>query len=112
MRPLSEAARIRVGNEGAVKERVQLAIERMVDEPVAYVRLVDVARLRVGNLEVVIAAVLIDAFRQIMMKHEYIGHQVTPEFLHISPLAFPSCKLPPRVKQILYRNDIVIGKIP
>ena len=57
--PLPETTRIRVGNKSTVKEQVELAIKRMVQESVAHARFVDVARFWVAYLEVLIVAVTV-----------------------------------------------------
>ena len=50
MRSFSYAAGIRIGDERPVKERIEDAIDGMMQKPVADTRLVDVARLRMEIL--------------------------------------------------------------
>ncbi len=59
MRPLPQAAGVRVGNELFVEERVQLSIYGVMKQPVAYTRLVYVAGFWVTDAKVVVAAVLV-----------------------------------------------------
>src|SRR3989338_9753146 len=74
VRPLSPPARIRIGDERTVKERIQFPIQCVVEQPVAHRRLVDVARFRVGDSEVCIPAVAIHSLFQLPMKRENIVH--------------------------------------
>src|SRR3989344_2769163 len=108
MRPLPEAAGVRIADERAVEEWVQLSIERVMPEPVAHARLVDVARLGVAYPEVVVAAVAVCACREVLVETEDVCHQVPPELLHINACALPFYEFSPRVKQILDRDDILV----
>lgn len=105
---LSFPARIRIRDEGAVKERVQLAVERVVQKPVAHARLVYIARLRVGDFEMLVAAMRVRASRKVAMKREDIVHQSVLKLLHIFLLPFSAYELFPRGKQIFNRNDILV----
>ena len=80
-----------------------------MQEPVAYGRLVDVARLGIGDLEGVITAVAIRFLFQVVMKIEDIVHQRVLEFLHVVLLALTCRKLLPCGEQVFERNDIFIG---
>jgi len=112
MRSLPEAAGIRVGYECAVEKRIEFSVQCVMYEPVAYARLVDIARFRVADFEMVIAAVAIGTCRKFVMQGEDVLHQVSPKFLHIRALVLSSYEFPPRFKQILDRNDILVGKTP
>ena len=107
--PLPKSARVRVADEGAVEEGVEYAIERVVEEPVAYARLVDVAGLWVRYFEVAVTAMLICSRRKVVVKNENILHEISLKFLHISAFSFPLYELSPRFKEIIYRDDILIG---
>lgn len=109
MRALLEAAGIRVADEGAVEERIQFAIQRMMQEPVAHACLVDVARLRVAYLEVVISAMRIGACRKLAMQAEDVVHQAMLELLHVFLVALPMDKFFPSGEQILDGDDIFVG---
>ena len=110
--PFPETAGIRISNECSIKERVQLAIERVVDEPVAHTRFVDVAWLRVTYFEMMIPAVLISAIRKFVMQNQNIIHQMPFKFLNISPFALAFYEFSPWIEQILDRNDTLVFKIP
>ena len=56
VRTLVHAARIRINNELSVEKRIQYAIQGMMHESIAYRCLVNVAPLRIGNNEMMIAA--------------------------------------------------------
>jgi hypothetical protein len=98
---LPYAARIGVRYEGSVEERVELAVERVVQKPIVHARFVNVTGFRVGDFEGVVAAVFVDFVLQIAMEGENVVHQSVLEFLHVCFLALPSQKLLPRVEQIL-----------
>ena len=68
VRPFPQPARERIGNECAVKKRIQFSIERVMKQSVSHACLVNVARLGVGNLKMLIWSVSIDVIAQIAMK--------------------------------------------
>ena len=68
MRTFSQTTRVGIRNECAVKELIELAVERMMKKSVTDARLVDVARFRVGNPEMLIVPVPICFVAQIGMK--------------------------------------------
>ncbi|HEY4500938.1 MAG TPA: hypothetical protein VJI70_01565 [Candidatus Paceibacterota bacterium] len=112
MRPLPETTGVGVGDEGTVKEWVKLAVERMMEEPVAHGGLMDIAGLGVRNFEMVISSVPIGAGDEFAMKCECVRCQIALKFLHVRTLALAARKLFPRLKKILKRDDILIDKIP
>lgn len=59
MRALPFPAGEGVGNECTIEKRVQLPIQRMVHQSVSYQCFVDVAGLRIGDLESAVAAMTI-----------------------------------------------------
>ena len=69
----------------------------------------DVARLGVRDLEGMVAAMSIRLAFQIPMKLKYIIHQAMLEFLHIILLSLTAQELLPCAKQVLYRDDILVG---
>lgn len=68
MRPLSDAARIRIGDESLIKIRVENPIDSVVDEAIAHARLVNIARLGVGDAKVMITPMAIGFVLQISMQ--------------------------------------------
>ena len=66
--PLVVAAGERVGDKGFVEERIELAVYRVVDKSVAHARFVNIARLRIGYFERLIAAMFVCPVGQIDVK--------------------------------------------
>ena len=56
MRPFAYPAGIRIGDEGPVEEGIEHAVDGMGEQSVTDTRLVNVPRLRIGDLEPLIAA--------------------------------------------------------
>ena len=109
VRSLPFATRIRISNKSAVEEWIEDPVDRMVHEPVAHARFVNVAGLRVADLERAVVAVPVCFLFQIATKREYVVHQAMLEFLYVFLLTLPFHKLLSRRKQILDGNDIVVG---
>ena len=80
----------------------------MMHQPIAYARLMNIAWLRVANLEVVVPAVLIGACHKLAMQSEDVLHQISFKLLHIFSFSLSFYELPPRVKQVFYRDDILV----
>jgi hypothetical protein len=81
----------------------------MVDQSIAHRSFVDVTRLRVGDPERVISAMLVRSTRKVAMQSEDIIHQLVLEFLHVLLLSFASQEFLPRGEQILDGNDILVA---
>lgn len=81
----------------------------MMQKPIAYARFVNVARLRIAYFEVVIATMTVRLVRQVAVERENIGHEIPCELLHVSATTLPFYKFSPCFKEILDRNDILIG---
>ena len=109
MRPLPVPARIRIAYECAVEKRIELAIQRMMEQPITHARLMDIARFRITDSKMFIAAMLVLARNEIVMESDNVVHQMSREFLHIFSVAFPLYEFFPSGKQILKRDDSVIG---
>ena len=112
MDPFPFSTRIGVGNKSTVKERVQFAVERMMHEPVAYARLVDIAGLGVIYFEMVVPAVPIGVLHKFLVQLQNVLHQMSSELLHIFSFSLSFYELPPRVKQVFYRDDTLVYKTP
>lgn len=106
--PLPFTTGIRVGDECAVEEWVQLAIERVMHEAVAHERLVDVAGLGVVDAEVRVWAVVIGAVCEVAVEGEDVSHQVALELLHVRTLSLAAYEFFPGGEQVLDGDDIVI----
>ena len=106
---LPETARIRIGDKSAVKERVENPVYRMVHEPVADACFVYVARLGVADFEMRVWTVSIFSGNQIRAKRGGIFYKVILKRLYVLLFLLAAQKLFPRIKQIVGRNDIVIG---
>ena len=98
---LSFAARVRISNKSPVEEWVECAVNRMMQEPVANGRFMNVARLRIGNFECLIPAVAVDMVDNIIMKLYDIIHQMDTEFLNIWFRSFSRKEFLPCGEQIL-----------
>jgi hypothetical protein len=98
VRSFSKATRVRVTDEDAIEEWIELAVESVMDEPIAHARFVDVARLRVGYFEMFISTMTIGARSEVVMKLKYILHQMSFKFLHIPTLPLPSHEFLPRIE--------------
>ena len=59
VRPFPYAAGVGIVDEYFVEKRVQSPVDGVMQEPIAHTCFVDVARLGIGNLEVVIPAVAV-----------------------------------------------------
>ena len=95
MRTFLFATRIGVCNKSVVEEWIELAIEGVVDEPVANACLVYIAWFRVADSEMLVPAVLIGFPREFVMQFPYIFYQMVSEFLYIFFLSFATQKLFP-----------------
>ena len=92
-----------------VEEWIELAVEGVVEEAVAYGGFMDVAGFWVVHFEVFVAAVGIGASGEVAVEREDVVHQIALEILHVVASAFPSQEFSPCLKEILDRDDIVIG---
>lgn len=108
MRALPLPARIRVGNERAIKEWVKYAVERVVYHTVARHRLVDIARFRIAYPEVLVRAMLVCARREFAMERENVVHKPMLKLLHVIFAALSSHEFFPRREQVFNRNDILV----
>lgn len=78
-------ARVRIMYERPVEERIELAIERMMQEPVPHDCFMDITRLRVGDIEWLVRRVSVSFLDEVMMERKDIAHQVSLEFLDVLP---------------------------
>lgn len=107
VRPLAEPAGIRIVDEALVEIRIEHAIDRMMKQAVTHACLVNVSRLRVGDVERVVAAVAIRFRFQVRVERQDIVHELQAEFLHISLLPLAPQEFFPCLKKILDRDDII-----
>jgi hypothetical protein len=101
VRPLSDTTGERVGDKYSVEERIELAMKRMMQEPVAHACFMYVARLRIGYLERLVAAMTISAIHEVTMERKDVVHQTRSEFLHIWLFTLAAQEFLPSLKQIL-----------
>ena len=80
-----------------------------MEQAVMHARLVDIARLGVGDTEVVVASVFVDFVFELLVQSKYVVHQISLKFLHILLASLAPQKFLPRFEQVFYRNDIVVG---
>lgn len=81
----------------------------MVQKPVAHARLVDVARLRVADFEMLVAAVAVCSARQVFVERENVIRESIFKLLYVLLAAFPFQEFIPRAEQIIDCNDILVG---
>lgn len=84
----------------------------LMHEPVAHARFVYVARLRVADGEMLVAAVAVCPLHQVSVERENIRYETPPKFLHVSALMLPFHEFSPCVKKILDGDDILVCKTP
>lgn len=109
MRSFSITARIRIGYEPAIEEGIELAIERMMEQAVAHERLMDIPRLRIGNLKGVVASMPVSPFLELAPQLEDVIHEPVLEFLNILLLPLAPDEFLPCREQVFQRNDILIA---
>ncbi|OGG78140.1 hypothetical protein A3A36_02175 [Candidatus Kaiserbacteria bacterium RIFCSPLOWO2_01_FULL_52_12b] len=68
----------------------------------------NIARFRVANLEMMVAAMLIPAHCKFSVQGENICHQVFLKLLYISTFPFPFYEFTPRLEKIFNRNDMLV----
>lgn len=90
-----------VGYESAREERIQNAIDGMVEEPVADRCFANTPGLGVGNVEGVVWTVMVCFGCEIGMERQDIIHETQIEFLHINFIPFAWNELLPCGKQVL-----------
>lgn len=98
MCPLPDPTGKRIGDELTIEVRVQNSVYRMMKQAVADVCLVDVPRLRVGDIERLIAAVPIGTMKKVAVKGKDIIHKADTKFLDIRFSALAAQKFSPRFK--------------
>lgn len=108
MSSLSVPARIRVGYEAAVEERIKHLVESMVQQPIAHQGFMNIPRLRVVDFESMVGTVLIRAGDKLAPQREDVIHEPILEFLDILLLPLAPDELFPGSKQIFQRNDILV----
>lgn len=111
VRSLVDAAGIRVGNESFIEKRIELAIDSVVEQTVAHRRLVDVARLRVANIERAIRAVPVGTRNEISMQQEDMIHEMQREFLYVGLVPFADDEFRPCLKNVFDARNVVEGSL-
>lgn len=106
MRAFVVTARVRIGDPRAVEEGIEDAVDRVMEKPVAHRGFVYVARLRIGNLESVIEAMLVCSSGKILMQLNNVVHKRMLKFLHVLFLALAGKEFSPGREQILDGYDI------
>lgn len=101
VRPLPDPAGEGIADELSVKIQVQHSVNGVMDEAIADACFVDVSRLRVGNIEGLIAAVAVGSIDKVTMKCEDVIHETQAEFLHVELPPLAGQEFPPSFKQIL-----------
>ena len=74
----------------------------MMQKPVADTRFVDVARLRIGDLERLIAAMAVGMIDKVGMERKEVVHQTKLKFLDILLLPLSRSKFFPCLQEILH----------
>ncbi len=105
MGTFSIPAGIRIKDEFRVEKRVEDAINGVMYESVTYACLMDVPRLRIGNLECLILTMLIGFFDEVAMKGENIVCQLDRKESYILAMRFVPDEFLPGSEQIFDGND-------
>lgn len=108
VRPLFSSTRIRITDKGAIEKWIELAIDSVMQKPITYSCLVDVAGLGVRNIKCTIAAVGIYPIAQVSVKSKDIVRKMVSKFLHILLISLALEKLFPCPEQIFNRDDIFV----
>jgi len=101
MRALAIPARIRIGDKGSVKEWVKYPINGVMEQSVSDTGLVNASRLRVGNAEGLIPAMLVCFIFQLGVQEENIIKQPVLKLPHVFPPPLALYEFPPSREQIL-----------
>lgn len=108
MRSFFQSAGLGISNECPAKERVQGSIEGVVEQSISHCRLVDTARLGIGDAECLIRRMSIAFGCKISVQQNNVGHEVMSEFLNIFSRPLSIHKLSPCLKEIFKRNDMMV----
>ena len=103
------SARVRIGDKQSVEKRIKDAVNGSVHYSIFYSRLMDISRLRVGDIESFIVGVAIGFSYEVSVQCEDIIHQMQFELLDIFFLLLSLRELFPGEKQIIERDDIIIS---
>lgn len=95
VRPFANAAGVRVKNERPIKERIEDAIECVMDNPVADGRFVDLSRFWVGDREQSVRAVTIGLIEKRGAQPKEVAFEVSFETLHVWPRSFAATEFAP-----------------
>lgn len=101
MRPLPNAAGIRIEDERTVEKRAQYPMDRMVHNTVAHAGFVDYAMLGVEDMELFVRPVAISAGHEVVMQGEQSVFHMPFEHLNIGLTALSSAELAPCGEKIL-----------
>lgn len=101
MRALTDATRKRIGNESLLKNRIKDAEHRVVQNPVSYRGFVNVANLRITNIEACIRPMSIFPSDQIPVKRKEILLKTELKFLNIDLFTLITSKFLPRQNEVL-----------
>ena len=100
MRPFPVLAGVRVGNKSLCEKRRQLPVQCVMQKPVPNAGFMNIARLRIGYLEMLIRGMNVCFRRKIAVKRDYVHHQISLKFLHVFTRSFSADKFFPRFKKI------------
>ena len=98
VRPFIISARIRISDKCLFKKWIKNSVNRVMQQPVANARFVNIPRFGIVDLERLITAVLVSIIGKIAVKQKNIIHQIERKFLHIFPASLPALKFLPRVQ--------------
>ena len=102
------SARVRIGNEQSVKERIENAVNGTMDYSVSHSRFMDISGLGVGDAKCFVAGVAIGFGSEFPMDCKKVICEMKFKLFHVFAFVFPSDKLFPRLKEIFGRNDMMI----
>jgi len=106
MRSLGDAAGIRVRDKRCIEERIKPSINGMMKQAIPHGRLMDIARLRVADVERTIRPMPIRMRNEIPMEQEDMIHEAQREFLNIGFIPLADNEFRPRLQKIFDARDI------
>ena len=80
----------------------------VMQKPVPNARLMNIARFRIGDFEMLICRVRIFFRGKLTMERDKVRHQISLEFLHVFARSLAADKFFPRLEEIFERNDIIV----
>jgi hypothetical protein len=107
MSPFGNTRRARIKNEALVEDGIQYAKNRLMQDTIPHARLMDMAPLRVANIEILVQIVPVRFGNKLLMQLPDIVFQPELETGHISLLPLAPFELFPCGEKICYTGNIM-----